>query len=964
MTIAAGTRFGHYEIISLLGAGGMGEVYLAQDTKLPRTIALKILTDKAALNPQDARRFVQEARIASALRHPNIAHIYEVGESNDTHFIAMEYVDGVTLRKRKLLKLSEVLEVASDVASALCVAHAVGIVHRDIKPENIMLSSNGYVKVLDFGLAKHILPELETNSDFEATTTPLVFTDPGSIVGTVLYMSPEQARGLPVDARTDLWSLGAVMYEMIAGRAPFEANTASDVVSQILREEPAPLARFSRQIPDSIEWLVMKALVKDREGRYQTSKEMLSDIERVRHRLAVEAESGRLSKEQTAGTSEERREIKRGSSDPHSIDSQFTHSLSRSSSLGYLVTEIKSHKKATAIAVSLLVPVIIVGVYLLLGVSRSSKSTSSSPRALSRLTFDAGLQTEPSWSPDGRFLAYESDRSGNFDIWVQPVGGGDPVQVTRSPAHDWQPDWSPDGNSIVFRSEREGGGLFIAPAFGGRERRLSSFGYRPRWSPDGSKVLCLSPGERVYEYPSVFLVSLDGTAPKEISTSVSEHESDAKQGLVAWHPDGQHISFLADDGGFWTTQIAGGKPVRAEVSSRVARQLKDAAVELGNFRWAPAGNAIYFEGNSAGVLNLWKITVDPKTLAWIDGPERLTTGLGPDTEISLSNDGKRLAFSTIAKSTRIWSLPFDPLSGKTKGNGQAITLSDDDAWSPDISPDGKQLVFVMRRHGKDREELFVKSLKDGATKSLAVDGYTRIIPRWSPDGRWVAYTRYLARTVESERQYPIMLLPTGGGEEQLLTTPGPFRDYLYDWSPDGQAVIGSTNRNSGDRYYLALFPLSAAPRAETSMRIIASDQDNDLWAPRFSPDGRWICYLAQKASNPGVSVLNVVSSSGGASAHITDEHLWSDKPRWSPDGKTIYFITNHGSMFLNVWGIRFDPAQAKALGEPFRVTSFESPGLVISIPIRQLEMTFDQTHLYLPVTEVSGSIWTLNDVDR
>ena len=258
----------------------------------------------------------------------------------------------------------------------------------------------------------------------------------------------------------------------------------------------------------------------------------------------------------------------------------------------------------------------------------------------------------------------------------------------------------------------------------------------------------------------------------------------------------------------------------------------------------------------------------------------------------------------------------------------------------------------------------MKSLKDGATRSLAVDDYTRLIPRWSPDGQWLAYTRYLARGAESERPYPIVLQPASGGEEQLLTTPGPFRDYLYDWSIDSQFVIGSTNRNSKDRYYLAMFPLSAAPRAETSMRIIAADPDNDLWAPRFSPDGRWICYLAHRASNPGVSVLNVVSSSGGAPVNITDERFWSDKPRWSPDGKAIYFISNHGSMFLNVWGIRFDPQQGKTLGEPFRVTSFESPGLAISTPIPQLEITFDQTHLYLPVTEISGSIWTLNDVDR
>jgi serine/threonine protein kinase len=212
MPIPPGTAFGQYEIVSLLGKGGMGEVYQARDTKLPRVVALKILPTSSDRNAQNVRRFIQEARTAATLRHPNIAHIYDIGESNDVSFIAMEYVDGVTLRKRKGMTLSQVLKVARDVASALAAAHAAGIVHRDIKPENIMLSHEGYVKVLDFGLAKHI--GSTSSSDSDVATAPLVVTDPGTVVGTACYMSPEQARGLEVDARTDLWSLGVVMYEI------------------------------------------------------------------------------------------------------------------------------------------------------------------------------------------------------------------------------------------------------------------------------------------------------------------------------------------------------------------------------------------------------------------------------------------------------------------------------------------------------------------------------------------------------------------------------------------------------------------------------------------------------------------------------------------------------------------------------------------------------------------------------
>jgi len=958
MTFPAGTKFGQYEIVSLLGVGGMGEVYLARDTKLPRLVALKLLSRDAAQNDRDVRRFIQEARTASALRHPNIAHIYDIGESEGTNFIAMEYVDGVTLRKQKGMKLSEVLKVSYDVASALAAAHAVGIVHRDIKPENIMLSSEGYVKVLDFGLAKHVGPHAESGP--EAATSPLMFTDPGSVVGTVVYMSPEQARGFEVDVRSDLWSLGAVIYELITGRPPFEGHTASDTISLILKVEPPPLARYARDIPDSLEWLVMKALAKDREGRYQTARELLFDLERLKHQLAVGQEFERTMSTQDR-TASDNRASDWGAS---ATDSQLTRSINRPSSLEYLVTEIRSHKKGTVIALSLIVPVLLSGAYFLWRFTRTPKPPPAPTRALARLTFGPGLQTEPAWSPDGRFIAYASDEEGNFDIWVQPVGGGNPIQVTRSPAHDWQPDWSPDGNSLVFRSERDGGGLWVVPAFGGRERRLSSFGYRPRWSPDGKKVLCLSPGERVNEYPDVFIVDLDGTSSKEVSTSVSTNQSDAKFGLVGWHPDGRRISFLTDDGGFWTTPISGGKPVRAEVSTRVAAQLRDMAVTLGNFRWAPASNALFFEGQSNGVTNIWRVAVDQQSLAWIDGPVRLTTGSGSDVDIALSNDGKRLAFAATASSIRIWSVPFDPLSGKTKGTGQAITPADLDAWAPAVSPDGKEVVFNVRRHGAEREELWVKSLKDQSTRILAVDDYSRFGSQWSPDGKLIAYTRYLPRGPEAERAYPIVSIPAGGGEEQLLTTPGPYRDYISDWSPDGRAVLASTNRRSKDRYQVGVFALSDAPHAENSLRILAADDSRDLFGPRFSPDGRWICYMTQQTTNPGVSVLNVLATSGGASAHVTDERLWSDKPRWSPDGKTIYFITNHGSMFLNVWGVRFDPANGKVVGEPFRVTSFENPSLALLTTIRQLRISFDSAHLYLPLTEVSGSVWILSDVDR
>src|SRR5438128_5178207 len=260
MPVVAGTQLGHYEICSLLGAGGMGEVYLARDTRLRRNVALKLFSPDLGLNKDRLLRFEQEAYAASALNHPNILTIYEIGAANDTRFIAAEFIDGVTLRQRmssKQIELPEVLDTMVQVASALAAAHQAGIIHRDIKPENIMVRHDGYVKVLDFGLAKLTEPKRST-TDTEAPTRAMVNTDAGTVMGTANYMSPEQAKGTHVDARSDLWSLGAVLYETITRHVPFPGETPTETISLILQRAPAPLTRFAHEVPSELERMVTK----------------------------------------------------------------------------------------------------------------------------------------------------------------------------------------------------------------------------------------------------------------------------------------------------------------------------------------------------------------------------------------------------------------------------------------------------------------------------------------------------------------------------------------------------------------------------------------------------------------------------------------------------------------------------------------------------------------------------------
>src|SRR5437867_1345659 len=358
MTLGTGAKLGRYEIRAKIGEGGMGEVYLAEDTRLGRKVAIKVLAERFTQNRDRLSRFDQEAYAASALNHPNIITIYEMGDEDGRHFIATEFIDGVTLKKHLRsgpMDFAEVLDIAIQISAALEEAHAAGIVHRDIKPENIMIRRNGHVKVLDFGLAKLLESSAARETDTEAITRALVQTDAGVVLGTSQYMSPEQARGKSVDGRTDIWSLGVVIYEMAAGRAPFTGETKTDVIVAIAKIDPPPLARFAPSLPPEFEWIVMKALRKSVDERYQTSKELESDLKKLKQRIEFQTELERSTvSERFTGalTGFADTEIPGAAQGVHtsvpgamkSTDAVSSVTQTRASSAEYIVSEIRRHK--------------------------------------------------------------------------------------------------------------------------------------------------------------------------------------------------------------------------------------------------------------------------------------------------------------------------------------------------------------------------------------------------------------------------------------------------------------------------------------------------------------------------------------------------------------------------------------------------------------------------------------------
>jgi serine/threonine protein kinase len=808
--LSAGQVLGHYRIVSLLGAGGVGEVYLAEDTRLKRKVAIKVLLpDSLEDRDRSRKRLVREAQAAARLDHPNICAIHEIGEQDNRIFIAMQYIEGETLAdliKRGPLDAKQALELASQVADALSEAHSRGITHRDIKPANIMVTSRGRVKVLDFGLAK-LPPAREDIHSGTATQSQL--TDPGTVIGTVAYMSPEQLRGEPIDSRTDIFSLGVSLYEMLSGQRPFEGPNNLMLMVDIVSGEPRPLAAVRPDLctdlcPD-LDRIISKALNKSPLDRYQTADEMKRDITQV---ISAEPITGKNSQTATA---------------------RFSHGLKPFVSTRFLRLSLP---RLAAVSFGLLAVGAAAWLLFRPGVRRDVDPLLSL-KVVSLHDWKSELGESfpgrPAFSRDGKMIAFSTVRSGDRNIWIKQVAAGDngeAYQVTHGKWNDYSPVWSPDSQSIAFVSNRGGQtGIWSTPAPWGGDltllKRLDvtnaiSAPTLSCWSKNGETIL--------YEFEyNLFGLDLGSRESRQIT----HFDISPVTKMFSISPGEDRIAYVDRQNGkinLW----------RTDFKQTTALQITDEELEADCPVWHPDGRRIIYRANRSGTYQIRAADVGDRTTRQI---------IAGDTDAAVSDvsaDGTKILITSARDESDIWGAKIE-----TGEEFEVTSETGVELW-PTVSRDGHSIAFQATKTIMPSAFLgswiTTRGISEGQQTRLARDGFE---PRWSPDGAKIAFLR-----VAPDLSTNIWTIPAVGGEEKQLTATGIyFGGYAqtpcdlsvndYSWSPDGEAIVYCSPL-SGQAAVWAI-SLDKGGRSKLS-----TDTDEDYYfSPLWSPDGVRISFLSK-----------------------------------------------------------------------------------------------------------------------
>jgi len=870
----------------------MGEVYLAEDPRLGRKVALKLLPSSFTDDAERLRRFELEARAASALNHPNILTIYEVGSSQGRQFIASEYVEGQTLRQRlaqSRLKLIEVLDLSIQVASALAAAHRAGIVHRDIKPENIMLRSDGYAKVVDDGLAKLTVA---ANSSREAWLSTILQIDTGTgvVLGTTAYMSPEQARGLTLDARTDIWSLGVVLYEMLSGVMPFKGETQSDLIVSILERDPVPLVT-KEIVPAELDWIVRKALRKDREERYQTAPELLGDLRGLKQRLEFDAHLERSVTPDISGTGPSIKEVETSSAqDAFTTQQQAALPTDRTATAS---TSSLSRMRPFAIGLGLLL-LLGIGVFAAYKLLAPTKSVAHfESMQITRIT-NSGKVIDSALSPDGKYVVYALSDAGKQSLWVRQVStANEKLIVPPGPFGIFGVSFSPDGNDLYYAiKQMDAGFLYRIPTLGGNPIKiLEGIDGPVSFSPDGKQLVFVRGNYPELGESALVIGNVDGTGQR---TLVTKKEPEFFVPLFftgpSWSPDGKLIAASVGRRGssnhVFTFAVADGAerdltPEPWQFTARVS--------------WLPdMSGLLVVAGDAVSLTQIW-------FLSYPSGEKRkITNDLNGYRSISLAADGAK--FSTINSNglVNIWIAPDGDASRSVQlptGNVGFFGASGNTiSWTPDGG-----IVFVSTETGN--LELWFMDAQGENRRQLTTNAAADSNPVVSPDGRYVVFTSDRSGT------RTIWRMDIGGSNPKPLTNG--IWDGVPSISPDSRWVFFSSLVGGKPTMW------KVSIDGGTPVEVINRPAVNAI----VSPDGKLLAYLYPESADAlappnRMAIMPITGGEPIKTFSFSGPTITGVVAHWSADGRSILYTASNNNV-TNVW------SQAIAGGPPKQVTDFK-----------------------------------------
>ena len=867
MTLTAGTRLGVYEIVGPLGAGGMGEVYRGRDTRLDRAVAIKVLRADLIADTDARRRFEREARAASALNHPGVVSVFDLGTDGEIDYLVMEYIEGRTLDQvlaDGVPPVARALDWAVAIADAIAAAHAAGLIHRDLKPGNVMTAADGRIKVLDFGLAKLGASALGAMHDLTTLSASL----PGVLLGTAAYMAPEQIDGRTVDARSDVFALGALLYELLSGRRAFAGASPVETLHAALTRDPVPLASLVPSLPADVDRIVGRCLRKDPQRRFQTMADLKVTLEDAREALAASTARGA-----PARTS------------PPALRARTVAIAAAAFVSGGLLAAALWPKSPAAGLTSDVVT-----------------------RPFVRLTADAGLSTEPSISADGRLIAFASDRAGDsgLDIWVQQTSGGPPIRLTADPTDDHQPDVSPDGGLVAFRSERDGGGVYVVPALGGEPRLLASGGRAPRFSPDGRLVAFWTGGWLAARAANVarqlYVVPVAGGEARRIADGLfnagDEILGARRAGSSAVRPTGGGGRRRRRGG---LVVGAAGRPPRRRGRARSRSCAtpawcwppETAPTCRRHRRGAPA--ACCSRPAAATPVSSGPSASTRRPAAAIDGPRPITAGPGFNDSPAVSSDG-RLVFAGLDERPDPHRSP--PRRERGTSDGPAARpekrhRADRTGQRVDRRPGDRVPAVPVRQ----QRAVDPGPRRPGRERQLVSTPPGDLNPVISRDGRWVAY---------SLGQAGYVIGAEGGAPRQVCDDCVPF-GWLGD--DDGLIVL------SGRPAHVELLEVGTGRRSAVVVSTV------DVVRPTLAPGERWIAFNTRDriwvaAFDPGHPPAE---REWGAVAPVVQP---GDRPcGWSPDGTLLYLLLVRDG-FRCLYAVRIDTATGRPRGEVFPVYHF------------------------------------------